>query len=337
MADAPQIPTLEQMRIAKKVGEVFMVHAAKETSRLFPNEDSRAKFAHYTSAEAAIKIIRSKRLWMRNATAMSDFSEVEHGFSILSRLYAPSQGHGLKDLIAAVDDCVPGAGTDALNFFNKNLIGFRSKTYIASLSEHDEERENLHGRLSMWRAFGGSSNPRVALIISLPAFTGATAALSAIFSPVAYFTESEIAAQITQIMTSVESNKVLLQSVDRQLVVGSVFMMLLTGTTCLKHEGFLEEREWRVIHQPDWWASPLTLPSSQVINGVPQLVYELPIDKEVSEHVAGVDLSLILDRVIIGPTQFPIAIRDAVVEALESAKIPNAGGKVVTSGIPLRS
>jgi hypothetical protein len=35
--------------------------------------DERLRFVHYTSAEAALSIIRSKRIWMRNTTCMSDY------------------------------------------------------------------------------------------------------------------------------------------------------------------------------------------------------------------------------------------------------------------------
>ena len=33
--------------------------------------------------------------------------------------------------------------------------------------------------------------------------------------------------------------------------------MLVAGVTCLKHEGFHEEREWRVLYAPNRTASPL--------------------------------------------------------------------------------
>lgn len=44
---------------------------------------THVRFVHYTSADAALKIIRSKRIWMRNdqiaATLLEDsFEETEH-------------------------------------------------------------------------------------------------------------------------------------------------------------------------------------------------------------------------------------------------------------------
>jgi hypothetical protein len=56
----------------------------REDRRLYPTQEARAKFVHYTTAEAALSIIRSKRLWMRNATCMADYSEVTHGYRYLT-------------------------------------------------------------------------------------------------------------------------------------------------------------------------------------------------------------------------------------------------------------
>jgi hypothetical protein len=51
-----------------------------------------------------------------------------------------------------------------------------------------------------------------------------------------------------------------------------IAMMLLAGVTCLKHEGFREEREWRAIYCPRFYPSPLMGSDIEVIGGVPQLV-----------------------------------------------------------------
>ena len=43
------------------------------------------------------------------------------------------------------------------------------------------------------------------------------------------------------------------------------------------------------------------------------------------------------ERVIIGPTQFPLAVYDALVMELEKAGMADAGSKVAYSAIPLRT
>jgi hypothetical protein len=54
-------------------------------------------------------------------------------------------------------------------------------------------------------------------------------------------------------------------------------MMLVAGVACRKHEGFHEEREWRIVYNPKRVPSQLMLSNIEVINGVPQAVYKIPI------------------------------------------------------------
>ncbi len=96
-----------------------------------------------------------------------------------------------------------------------------------------------------------------------------------------------------------------LRSVNRDILVGTVLFMLVAGVTCLKHEGFREEREWRALYIPKFQMSPLMESSTEVVGGVPQLVYKIPLDAKVSPALAAIDLSQMFDRLIIGPTSYP--------------------------------
>jgi hypothetical protein len=109
-------------------------------------------------------------------------------------------------------------------------------------------------------------------------------------------------------------------------------------TTCLKHEGFQEEREWRVVHCPDFDVkSKLITSSVEPISGIPQLVYKLPLDKSIDPILEDIDFSNIFDRLIIGPSQFSIAMSAAFVNVLSQIGVPEASKKVFASHIPIRS
>jgi len=41
--------------------------------------DENVRFVHYTSAAAAVGIVSTKSIWMRNVTCMNDFSEIDYG------------------------------------------------------------------------------------------------------------------------------------------------------------------------------------------------------------------------------------------------------------------
>ncbi len=112
--------------------------------------------------------------------------------------------------------------------------------------------------------------------------------------------------------------------------------MLTAAVACLKHDGFHEECEWRVVYSPNRNASPLVESSTEIIGGVPQIIYKLPLDKSVSDTIADLDIAQILDRLIIGPSPYSWAMYQAFVTALTNAGVSDVGSKVVISGIPIR-
>jgi len=332
--------TPEQVGFALKLSRIFMPYAEQQRDEALKRQDAAGgvpgeylRFAHYTSAEAALGIIKSKRVWLRNATCMSDFSEVQHGFRILNSFFLDD---AKKTAFAtALDKCAPGAAREAIELFNNNWRDIQLDTYIASVSEHDKE-EDQHGRLSMWRAFGTGSSTRVALVFKVPMLSVAAIPLNLLFSPVAYLTNDQAHAVIEQIIANVQMNTDFLRSLDRNVIVQMIFTTFLAAVTCLKHEGFKEEREWRAIYSPNRLGSSLMERSTEVIGGVPQIVYKLPLDEKVSADIGELDFSRIFDQIIIGPTQYSWALFKAFMAALGDAGIRDSHLHVRQSFIPLR-
>ena len=182
----------------------------------------------------------------------------------------------------------------------------------------------------------GITRTRVAIVFRPPKIPGGADALGVMFSPVAYLTETEVHAVLDEVISNIEKEAPLLRSLPRQTVVGWVFQTLRVGVTCLKHEGYSEEREWRAIYSPKIAASKLMSASTKVIGGVPQIVYELPLDVTVDPVLADLDVARMFDRLIIGASPFPLPIADAFVDALTKAGVSDAGNRVVVSGIPIR-
>jgi hypothetical protein len=56
-----------------------------------------------------------------------------------------------------------------------------------------------------------------------------------------------------------------LSGLERQRLLAMAFTMLVAGVVCLKHEGFHEEREWRIIYSPKRSPAPLITSSIEVI------------------------------------------------------------------------
>jgi hypothetical protein len=314
-----------------KLQNILLPYAARCRDRII-NENSQ--FVHYTSAVNALSIIKSGRFWMRNTTCMSDYREVHHGFDALTR-YFGNESHR-QAFASALNACYEGVADDIVTLFNQWWQNTQLQTYIMSISEHDD-REDLHGRLSMWRAFGGDATARVALVIKLKLAANTNMALQLMLNPVAYFTDQEFKEELDAVGRNIQEERDFLRGLGRAFLVTNVFLMHVAHIVCLKHEGFREEREWRIIYAPRRSPSPLIESAVEIISGIPQLVYKIPLENNSSAGISGIAFADLFDRIIIGPTQFPWVMYEAFVAALDHAGIKDAANRVFVSQIPVRT
>ena len=119
--------------------------------------------------------------------------------------------------------------------------------------------------------------------------------------------------------------------------MANIFNIFVAIVTCVKHAGFYEEREWRAMYSPNRHPSALIDASIETVRGVPQVVYQLPLDAARSDALADLDLYRMLDHLIIGPSFYPWVMYDAFVKALSAAGVTDASNRVVVSGIPICS
>jgi hypothetical protein len=322
--------TEEEIEAARRLESIFMPAAMLRREAL-TRDDFR--FVHYTSAEAGLAIIGSKRIWMRNTTCMADYREVQHGFDLMNKYFADKEK--ITVFSDALDQNFPEVTNEAINYFNQWWNDTRFNTYISFISEHDRT-EDSHGRLSMWRAFGGNT-ARVAIVFKLPRISNGSRALNLMFSPVAYMNEPEVEEEIKNVISNIKRESAYLGSLDRWTIIHYVFLMLIAAVTCLKHEGFREEREWRVLYSPGRTPSSLMEKATVAIGGVPQVIYKIPLDAGVSSILADLDLTTLLDRIIIGPTPYPLVMYGAIVERLKEIGVQDADKRVFISGIPIRA
>jgi hypothetical protein len=216
---------------ATQLMQIFFPHAHRVRTDFVAR---KGRFVHYTSAANALSIVNSKRIWMRNSTCMADYREVQHGRDSLVRYFrVDEQRDAFKQ---ALEECSQGAADEALRLFDQWWQDTELQTYITSISEHDE-KEDMHGRLSMWRAFGGGAAPRVALVVNIPLEVGVNAALNAVLSPVGYFTDAEVKTELDTVVANIKSNCAFLKGIPREMLIGSIFTMLVTSVVCMKPRG----------------------------------------------------------------------------------------------------
>lgn len=307
--------------------QIFHPYAFDKTARAF---GSGQRFVHYTSADTALKMFRNREVWMRKSSCMNDFMEIEYGFGCLK---ASTDAHA-ADLKRIFDGMFPGFNDRLVAAFNGWLPAFRNDTYIACLSEHDVT-EHWLGRLSMWRAYGGSAG--VAIVMKGDPFLRPSDALKAYSSPVAYFDRSRFDAEFKRFIDGVQANADFVKSLGEQTVFGRVFEVFRSAMLCTKHPGFHEEREWRVIYGPSYVQSPHIKREVESVGGTPQPICKIPLANIPAEGLTGIEIPELVERIIIGPTKYPRVIQEAFITLLISIGMTDAANRVVVSEIPLRN
>jgi hypothetical protein len=319
--------SLDDMRLHA----IFHPYALSRVKYAF---EQKLRFVHYTTAETAVNIIQSREVWMRRTTAMNDYKEFQYG---MWECLAPAYKEHKANLERVLDTMFPGCVAAFEQRFNQLVHHLEANTFITSISEHqviEEYDEDEYGRLSMWRAYGGKNG--VAIVLNGAPFHQATHALNAYTSPVAYFTPKEVRSQLAAIIQSMEANADFLKLQGVEKLQRSLFECFRWAALCTKHPGFMEEREWRIIHSPIFNPSTTLVPATVTIDGIPQKIFKIPLKNIPNEKLFGIEISEIIDRIIIGPSRFPFEIYEALVEELKKAGVPNAEEKVFTSTIPLR-
>jgi len=309
----------------------FMPYVNKYKDRM---KLENGRFVHYTSAENALNIFRSRRVWMRNARCMNDYMEVTHGHNLLLKFF---HDHSHKQrFIEAFKPCENEAVQKALERFDKWWSNIEFNTFITSISEH-ETSEDSYGRLSMWRAYSHLS-ARAAIVLNIPLDPNpARNDLNIILSPVAYFDYQELVNEMNAYLDEVKANTSFLCSLEEPAITNLIFTMLVVATVTLKHKGFKEEKEWRVIYLPHLAPSELISNTIETINGVPQTVYHIPLEDKPTGDVTGLSIPKIFDRIIIGPSEYPHPMYQAFYISLKEAGVEDPHERIIFSGIPLRT
>ncbi|QJC86115.1 DUF2971 domain-containing protein [Cereibacter sphaeroides] len=318
-----------------RIEQIFFHHARSRSADL---RARGARFAHYTSAYAALQIIEKEEVWMRNAVVMNDFSEIQHGQDCVNHALQDPVIGGVAGgrLHTILEDVKAGLSAtlleDLMNIAVHQTIG----SYLVSISEHGNgsTEEDQYGRLSMWRAYGGNTN--VAFVFRTTPFFARSTAYTAFTSPVHYCCPTSFKGEFESFVSRLERERAFLCSLGGEEVRMYVTNALHFAILSLKHPGFREEREWRVIHSPSLMPSPRIRYDIETINGVPQRVYKLPLMNFPEEGLIGATLPELIEEIIIGPTATPWPIYEALASKLEAKGMQDAWRRVRISNIPLR-
>lgn len=277
-----------------------------------------------------LSIIQNKEIWLRNALAMNDFTEIEHGLECLAASYKGAAGQRLRTIIDAV---YPGLSDKLTPAFDARIHSFKADTFMICLSEHLPEEDNV-GRLSMWRAYGGRNG--VAVVLNPSPFLGVNDELKAYSSPVAYHTVETFNREFELVVDNIEKHAGILAALGEEGLFKTLFIMFRFAILCTKHVGFREEREWRVVYTPSYEGSDYIIPEIRSINGEPQVIQKLTFENARKAGLHQATVAELVEAIIIGPSNNSYIMWDAFVKALEAEGVADAYLKVRRSEIPLK-
>ena len=289
------------------------------------------RFIQYTSAEAAMGIIKNQEVWLRNITCMNDYSEVEHGLKCLLKAFHSE--HAGRDFKALLNSIFPDIIDEFINIFDSWLPWLKTNTYIACVSEHPVT-ENKYGRLSMWRAYGGDRP--VALLLNKEPFLAETDVFHAYSSPVAYLDPDEFSKEFNDLSLRIENHRDFISKLGRAKVIGYMFDFFKNSVLCVKHPGFKEEQEWRVVYNPEHKKSQFVSSEIVSIDRIPQEIHKIPLVDIPKHGFTGATINDFIHKIIIGPCDQQNILGQTFVKLLRDAGCENAHTKIHYSGIPLR-
>jgi hypothetical protein len=294
----------------------------------------RPLLAHYTSVSTLEKIVTTNQLWLSHPLYMNDIEELRFGMNVgaenfrssrhLAEVCVSSKRHAF--LIGKFDEFFS-------NFDNNHVLD----TYVLCLSEHTSG--NNDGLLSMWRGYGANGGG-VAIVFD-------TANLKQneespfILGRVRYQSHPERLkwidsklCQLAQVLATTELTE------DNLSLAAHVFIeRLKLFALFTKHDGFSEEREWRIVYMNERDPQQLMRPMfGYAITGQgvePKLKFEF--SKVAQVLGSGVSLESLVDLIILGPSISSVLSENSVRRMLDVARQGDLALRVTASSIPYRA
>jgi len=289
--------------------------------------------AHYTSMDALEKILRTDEIWFSNPLNMNDLEELRFGILTGEECFRSSK---------VIRGALGSSKRQQLfyesfyRYFNEFIDNQLLDIYVFCFSEH--KVDNTDGLLSMWRGYGGGGTG--AAVIFDAAKIEPTEFSPLIFRPVTYGSREErtawfekCASKIAEILTDDH-----IPDENLYLLSSALFDRLKVFSLLSKHDGFTEEKEWRLVYMADWDYDRLLkqmLDYTSDRKGIqPKLKFKLT-------HIEGVtaknlSLSQITDSIILGPSQASALNIASVGRMLEKIRKPELKDRLRASSIPFR-
>lgn len=308
---------------------IFNVDYYKRVQNL---QEADLKLAHYTSASVAIQIIDNKEIWLNNVGNMNDYQEIVTGKNLLAKTFNETEeGKRLKVILNQISDKL----AEELIVRYNHTFNTLDKTYAFCLTEHKKE-DDKYGRLSMWRAYAPKNG--VALVLNLEPFIKDCRKTTAFTIPMFYYDEAEFQNEFKKFVDLIQNNIEEFKRLPEDTVLEFFYRKFLVSVLSLKHKGFQEEQEWRILYNNYIYVTDeIVKEDIKDIRGVPKIIKILNFNN-LNDEYSGYSTKLndILHKIIIGPSDNPVQLQEIFIKKLTDNGVVDAENKVVISEIPLR-
>lgn len=300
----------------------------------FSLENPPEQLAHYTSLASLEKILSSRELWLSNPLYMNDWEELRFGMQEGATAFRTSE--------SIRESCSTDERFDHLiNYFNSLYLEFESDhaldCYVLCLSEHTPSKSD--GVLSMWRGYGEQGSG-AALLFNTNAFPRYEH-LPLMVGQVVYATKPARRAWLSERVSAIakEISRFPVTDENLEAAAHTWFERLKVFAIFTKHEGFQEEREWRVVYMKErdpQKALTASLGYSIGPRGVePKLKLSLDVLTDTTEEKSSLDS--LIGGILLGPSLSSALAQASIRRMVELLKLPVLAGRITASQIPFRS
>lgn len=221
---------------------------------------------------------------------------------------------------------------------DKDIYRIRFNSYISCISEHQNSHENYGklGKLSMWRAYAPRNG--VAIVLNPQPFLGESDPFGLFSVPVQYSSDEKFLIDFGHwVENIVQLGDEPFQNAESSNYFTHILRFSLqTMVVSTKHPIFCEEEEWRIIGWQEHIRRDRIIEAVETVNGIPQLVYKVPLKNYPVEDFFGTDVREFIQKIIVGPSDFPYEIATALIREMANATFASPNARVEVSNIPLR-
>ncbi len=208
-----------------------------EENEDYTSVEVKKVFYHYCSLDTFIKILKSKKIWLGNPCKMNDSQELLWYFNLIpEEIDFTVDEHGIKSKkISSIKSELLGFFKDS--FYNQEI------PYIASFSEDGDI-------LSQWRSYADNGKG-VSIGFEFCNFDD-KAESDLTFKVISYNQCEQIDKILNIIRPLIDRNKLAGCGTTTYIdIISEIIRELLKDAVCSKNPAFIEEREARLIYNPE--------------------------------------------------------------------------------------